>query len=56
MGDDFNGFGGAPAQGMYIHYVSSAHVGEQAADGGLLGKLRCRSRRPAPNPHRRGWR
>src|SRR5690554_2878596 len=38
MGDGLNGFRGAPAQGVNVHNIAPAHVGEQAADGGLLGR------------------
>ena len=37
VGDGLNGFGRAPAQGVHVHHITPAHVGKQAADGGLLG-------------------
>src|SRR5690606_7071847 len=37
VGDGFDGFGSAAAQGVYVHHVAPAYVGQQAADGGLLG-------------------
>src|SRR5690606_26933237 len=38
MGNGFDGFGGAPAQGMHVDNIAPAHVGQQAANRGLLGR------------------
>ena len=38
VGNRLDGFCRPPAQGVHVDHIATAHMAEQAADGGLLGR------------------